>query len=241
MKKSNNLALWISVAILGLVVIGIFAFSSFNAPSVTAQGTFTLEATPDIISAQINVEGREKTLAEAKEEHDKIKEDFVNSLLSKGFTEDEIVISGYNNYPEYDWTSGTQRITGYVVVSSIEIKSSDFAEISNVIDSAIESEALVSYVSFELSDEKQSGLKAEALEKAGEDARRKAEATAKGLGKSLGRLVSVSSEDYYYGGPSIAYARAEDSAGSADEAKLVIDNPRDVEVTASLRVEYKLR
>ena len=123
------------------------------------------------------------------------------------------------------------------------MKTGDFYIVPKIVDVAIDSGALVSYINFEISDELRSEYKSRALEKAGEDAREKAEATAAGLGKKLGKLVSVQSEDFNYG-PVVYYASAESSGSDAvaetREAALNI-YPKDVEVRADISVRYKLR
>ena len=96
-------------------------------------------------------------------------------------------------------------------------------------------------INFELSPQKQSEYKTQALEQASADAKSKASATAAGLGKKLGRLVSVESQDFNYG-PVVYYAKAESSSGAADarEAALQI-NPTDLNVYANVGVTYTIR
>jgi uncharacterized protein YggE len=82
------------------------------------------------------------------------------------------------------------------------------------------------------------------LTDAGADAKIKAEATAAGLGKKIGRLISVQSQEFNYPGPLYAYEKAMDSSvGAANaEAQRVSSSlsPSDIEVSATLTVQYKL-
>jgi uncharacterized protein YggE len=104
---------------------------------------------------------------------------------------------------------------------------------------------LVSYINFELSDEKQNEYKKEALKKASSDARDKAEAIALGQGKKIGRLVSLENQEFFYPGPVVYYegatavASGADAGESAKRAALNI-SPQEIEITASIKAQYKI-
>ena len=61
--------------------------------------------------------------------------------------------------------------------------------------------------------------------------------------KNLGRLVSIQSEEFNYGPyPVFSYAEGSSGAIAKDEARQAALNlaPQDIEVTANVRVSYKL-
>ena len=88
--------------------------------------------------------------------------------------------------------------------------------------------------------ENQNKYKAEALKKAAEDAKIKAESIALGLDKKLGRLVSTSNSQFGYN-PWNIYSKVE-SAGVID-AKTIASNiqPSEQKISASVSVTYKLK
>lgn len=224
-----------------IIVIGVYlAYSS--GPVVSAQGFASIKALPDEVSVNINVETRGKTAQEAQDQNKIISDKLLVELIKIGFDRDELKFVNYNVYPEYDWSNGKQTLKGYIVSQQLIVKTTQVAEVPGIVDAAISAGALVSYINFEISDAKQSDYKNQALEEASKDARKKAESTAQGLGKDLGSLVSVESQDFNYPGPIAYYARgsavAEDAA--AKEAAMSI-TPQDIEVTASVSVRYKLR
>ena len=235
--------------IVGLVVLAILVvgFSIYNkSPTVSAQGLSSIDVKPDKVSVYISIETRNISASLAKDAHDKISDKVINSLKDIiGLSDDDIELINYNVYPEYDWSNGKQKEKGFVVTSQIVVKSDNFDLVPKIVDAGIDAGALVSSINFELSPKKQSDYKAQALSEASADARKKAESTASGLGKKLGTLVSVQSEEFYYPGPMPIYARAEDvsEVTSITEAKqaAVELKPQDIAVTASVRVEYKLR
>ena len=155
-------------------------------------------------------------------------------------------MQSYNIYPdyEYDYSTGKRTEKGFVAQQSIEVKTRNFDKVAGIVDASVDSGALISWINFELSDEKQSELKAQALKEAGEDAKKKAEATASGLDKKLGKLVSVKGEEFNYGPYQyFAASGSTDAVKAGAEAKDAALNlgPKDVEVTATVTVEYALK
>lgn len=240
MNKLNKI--WIAVGIL-ILVLGYFLVYSGEA-SVSATGTSVIKAQPDLVSVNINVETRGESAQIAQEKNKEISDKLLLGLIKSGYNSDELKFVNYNIYPEYDWKNGEQKFKGYVASQQLLVKTENVKKVPEIVDTAINSGALISYINFELSEEKQSEYKKQALEKAGMDAKEKAEATASGVGKRLGRLVSVQSQDFYYG-PLNLYDKtlAEASGGDVvQEARNTALNisPQDIEVSATIIVEYKI-
>jgi uncharacterized protein len=215
----------------------------FGSATVSARGESVIEVEPDVVLIYFNLEGRGENAVEAKEAHDEMVDAFLVGLFRIGMERDEVRMVNYNIYPEYDWSKGEREEIGYVARQTLVVELNDFDLVASVVDIGVDAGALVSSIQFELTEDRQSELKVEALEKAGEDAIEKAEATARGLGKSLGRLVSVRSEEFNYG-PYRYFEASSDGVGimAAAEAKDAAINiaPQDLEVRASIAVEYKL-
>ena len=238
--KIDNRTIVIGLIIAIIVIAGII-YSSINTPTVSAQGNSVLKATPDKVSVNVVIEAKNKTAQGAKDMHDKILNEVTLQLLKIGIERKDIKTVNFNIYPEYKWEDGKNEQIGYIARQDIIIETKNFDVVASIVDASIEAGALVSYINFELSDEKQSEYKTQALEEAGKDARKKAEATASGLDKKLGRLVSVQSEEFNY--IPYRYFEATAEGGSTSQAKDAAINlaPRDLDVTATIRVEYKLR
>ncbi len=228
------------IAIAIILVIG-FLYNSSSGATVSAQGISTLKVSPDKVSVNVYIEAKNKTAQLAKEMHDKILDETILQLLKIGIDKKDIKTLNFNIYPEYDWQEGKNELKGYIARQDIIIETKDFNLVADIVDASVSAGALVSYINFELSQEKQNEYKAQALEEASKDATKKAEATARGLGKNIGKLLSVEGEEFNYG--PIIYYRADSAEGSIAEAKQAAINlvPRDLEVSASVKVEYKLR
>lgn len=234
--------------VIGIIVVGILivgGYLAFNAgPVVSAQGQSSLEVQPDLVSVNINVETRNESAQAAQEANKEIADKLLFELIKLGFDKDELKFVNFNVYQDYDWSSGRQKLKGYVVSQQLVVKTDGVSKVPSIVDAAITSGALVSYINFELSDEKQAEYKKQALEEASRDAREKAVAIAEGQGKRVGRLVSIVNQDFYYPGPIPVYAKAEgtDMAVAASEARKAAINiaPQNLEISASISAQYKL-
>ena len=238
-KMDNKMML--GLLVIAIVIVAGFIYFPTSQAVVSAQGISSLEVKPDKVSIYINVESRADTAQKAKDGLDKILDDTITALLKTGLERKDIQLINLNVYPEYDWSDGEQKQKGFLATEQIIVETTNFDLVSGIADAAIDSGALLSYINFELSDDKQSEYKAMALEAASKDAKKKAEATARGLGKEIGTLVSIRSEDFNYG--PYRYFDSAVVGTSAASVKEAVANPvpQELTVSATVNVEYKLK
>ena len=126
----------------------------------------------------------------------------------------------FNIYPEYNYNGGTQTLIDYKATNSLKIELSidKKDKIGSVIDAGTNAGAGISYINFELTPALQQQAKAQAIENASVDARTKAEALANGFNKKLGRLVSVSLDQFNYN-PWPIYASSSVSSWSSGKCR----------------------
>lgn len=245
--KSTQKTLIIVVGIILLAVIGIIAYSSFSsANTVTGNGQATIKVTPDKVSVYFNVETHGATSQEASSKNSDIVNNLTTALLQFGFNQSQIQTQGYNIYPDYSYNNGQQTQNGYIATHSIKVEmpTSDSSKIGKTIDAGVSSGAGISYINFELSPDKENEYKAQALTSATLDAKTKASAIASGLGKNLGRLVSVTDTSFDYS-PWPIYASADSGISpsvSGAQAKSATQSitPSEQDVSASVTAVYKL-
>ncbi len=104
----------------------------------------------------------------------------------------DIKTSDYSIYPEYDYRTGTGRITGYRVSASLTLKVRNLEKINEVVDAATANGAnTVSGIQLTVDDDRQKQLLQQARELAIKEAKTKAESLAAAAGISLGRIVNV--------------------------------------------------
>jgi len=236
--------IWIGVVIVAILVVGGYLY--FNSgPVVSAQGFGSIKAVPDEVSINVNVQTRGSSAQIAQDENKEISDNLLVELIKLGYDRDELKFVNYYASPEYDWSNGKQTLKGYIVSQQLVVKTKDVDRVPSIIDGVISSGALVSYINFEVSDDLQAEYKNSALEEASKDAKTKAESIAAGQGRKIGRLVSITNQDYYYPGPINYYSR--DAGASMEmansEALKAATNlaPNEQEITASISAQYKLR
>lgn len=248
LHKSVQITLIVVVGVVVLFLIAsslIKSFSPFQSKGDTVQvnGQSTIEVTPDLITLYYNVQTQGETSKEAEDSNSVIVNDLISQVVQLGFGEEDLKTQNFNIYPEYDWKSGSQELIGYRATHSlkIELSTDKISLIGDLIDAGTSSGSGISYINFELSDELQQEYKAEAIKLAAGDAKIKAEAIAEGFDKKVGKLVSVSMNDFgYY--PWRAYdfeASGVEIAVAKEEATSI--TPSEREVTAYVNAVYQLK
>jgi hypothetical protein len=241
--KSIQITLIIAGTILLVTLLGYIALNQFMPAKdvLTSNGIAELKAMPDIVAIYFSVETNGTTATEAKDKNAEISDAVITALIKQGFERKDIATQGYNIYEDFEWTEDGRKSIGWKAVNSmkVELKAEKTDNAGNVIDAVVDNGAIISYINFELSIAKQNEYKAQALTQATQDAKIKAEAIAKGLGKSIGKVVSVSSLDFGYNPWPIL---REGMVASAMEAKHAVTNiqPGEQTVSASVSVTYKL-
>jgi hypothetical protein len=218
-----------------------------NTNNINVNGVSNLKVIPDITSIYFSAESEGETAVEARDGNKKIVDALTMELIKLGFYTEDIQTDNFNVYPNYIWNNREREQEGYKATHSIRIELSEerFDDISDVIDAGVDSGVLVSYINFELSEEKQQEYKNQAVLEATEDARTKAEAIANGLDKRLGKIISVSDQSFGYNPWPIFYAeRAQasnvDVAESAKSATASIQ-PGEQEVNARVNIVYEIK
>jgi uncharacterized protein YggE len=243
LHKSVQMTLIISVAVVILAVIGVAVYK-YNSSSNTIKvnGQAIAKVSPDLISVYFSVETKGSTSKAAEDANTAIVSKLEDNIVALGFKESDLTTENYNIYPDYDYKAG--KTTGYRALHSlkIELLSSQKDKISDVIDAGTDAGAGISYINFELSPALQQTAKTAAIKNASDDAKVKAEAIAAGFSKQLGRLVSVSLDEFNYS-PWPIYATSDSAVGSAESAKAAVRDitPSNQDVSAYVTAVYKLR
>ena len=248
LKSSVQIALIIVAGIILLTLISIFTIKSFiSSPkdSLDVNGQSTIKVTPDLITIYYNIETTGNTTKEASDKNAEITDKLRTETLKSGFKEEDLKTENFNIYPWQEWKNDAYVDKGWKATNSlkIELSADQTDKIADLVDAGANSGAGIGSINFELTEESQQKYKAEAIKMASQDARIKAEAIAEGFNKKVGRLISVSLNDYgYYPWP---IYRAETAGGEVNYAmakeSVVNIQPSDKEITAQVSATYKLR
>jgi len=166
-----------SIIVVGVIVITLIGFMTFNSSStsntVTGNGQAVVDATPDLVGVYFTVQTEGDTSEEATDENSEIVEDLIINLLRVGLERKDIQTQNFNVYPNYRWLNNKRVENGYQATHSIrvELSTSQKDRIGEVIDAGAEAGAGIPYINFELSSELQNQYKSEALKLAAEDAK----------------------------------------------------------------------
>ena len=166
-----------------------------------------------------------------------------DALLSSGISKENIRLASYNSYPLQEWDGNSYKDKGYVVSQQLIVYAENYSSIASIVNLVTSNGALVQSIQFELSQEKQNEYKSKVLKLASEDAKVKAAAIASGQGKGLGRLVSLSSDEFnYYPMPYYNMRDGVSATDAGNEAKLAASNisPSDLDVSSTVKVQYRL-
>ena len=245
MQKSVQITLIIVAAAIILAIIGFTALSGNSlANTIQVNGQATAKVSPDLISVYFSVDTKGSTSQLAEYENSEIVNKLKDNIVVLGFQENDLTTENYAIYPEYDYSGGSQRLTGYRATHSlkIEVSAEEKSKVSQIIDAGTNAGAGISYINFELSPSLEQSAKTQAIKAASDDAKIKAEAVAEGFDKNLGRLVSVSLNEFNYY-PWAIYASRDSGVSGAEEAKTAVAEitPSSREVSASVIAVYRLR
>ena len=168
--------------------------SAQNAPPppavIVTSGEGVVKQAPDRAWVSIAAESRARTAQEAQ----RMNTDAMNAVLEKiktlGIPADAIQTAGYNLQPEFDYQNGKQTLRGYVARNSVQVRVDALAKTGEVISAAVGSGATnVSGVRFDLKD--RDAVEREALRRAVQDARQRANYAATGAGVRIDRFLRV--------------------------------------------------
>ncbi len=174
-----------------LVILTILA-ASLNAqtkPYVRASGDATVSVRPDQVKLTASVLTSGNTAQEAADTNATLMTNVIAQLRTVvGNSPDAIKSTGYSVYPITRTVNGNTLVTSYQAQNTVEVTLGNILLASKVIDTAIAAGATnIGSLVFGLTDPNPSRV--EALKKAAQLARTKAEAIASALGLRLGNIT----------------------------------------------------
>lgn len=170
-------------------------------PSViVTTGEGSVKQAPDRAWVSIAAESRARTAQEAQRLNTEAMTAVVEKIKAAGVPADAIQTTGYNLQPEFDYQNGKQTLRGYVARNQVQVRVDVLAKAGEVITAAVGTGATnVSGVRFDLKD--RDTHEREALRMAVQDARRRADAAARGAGVTIDRVVRIEEQRDMSDGP----------------------------------------
>lgn len=206
---------------------------------VSSSGTLTLKADYAII--EIGASSRARTVNEAHKASMDIMDQIIAELAKLGIVREDVKTSQYNIYFEQDYSASSTSLKPvgfYNVTNMLLIHVRDISKVSQVIDTATSAGANNMYsLSFRSSREDEAYL--EALAKAVENAKVKAQVLAVAAGGSLGQVLSIESHDYQSGMPYMNFSAKDAYTGGEAASTPILSG--DILITANVILEFKLK
>ena len=206
--------------------------------TVTVTGTDSVSVAPDVADLSLAVRTESADATTCQDQAAQAVDAVTAALVASGVPEESIVTSDVNLYPQYDYSTNVETIVGYQMYVGITVRGLSVDQVGETVSTATAAGAnVVNNVSYYCSD--YDAQYEQALLKAIEQARGKAEAIAGATGATLGSPVSVT-EGYdgqqYRLTNSIAYAAdeaatADSGAGASGEAAYTDSTSVEVETT----------
>lgn len=250
MKKEN---IWkaaaLTAVLAGACVFGMAGCGSESASgsadladTVTVSASSTVYLVPDKATVSFGVTTQDKTAEKAQNQNSEAVDKVIKVLTEKGVEEKSIRTTNYSMYPQYDYSeNGNQSITGYVVYTNMSVQDQNVDDLGKLISACVEA-GINNIDSVSLLCSGYDEAYQQALAKAVEDSRTKAETLASAAGKTLGETVSINEG---YQDDSVKYGRnAQISIADAKEAAGVSApsiQPGESEITANVTVTYRMK
>lgn len=209
-----------------------------DAPTVTVTGNATVSLMADTATIWIGASTRKDSVAQAQSENDSIMTAVLAALLKAGIPQEDIATSMYDiNVIQPDpYGSWAKDNPQYEVSNVLFVTIRDLNVLSAAIDAASTAGANNIYgLSFASSKNQEAYDRA--LERAVEDAARKAHVLAKATGKELGDVVSIGNEQLYGGAYGIMNSM--DMMSRKESGAVIVSG--DVSVSANITITYKLK
>jgi len=194
-KLQKMLAGWVGLA-LAVVLISFLVVLTKQASetatttnTVSFSGTGKVLAKPDVAVIDLSVVTQATTSKAAQDDNSKKSTAVVDFLKGQGINEKDIQTTGYNIYPQYDYTNGKSTLTGYQVNETITVKVRDLTKTDAVLAGVVTAGAN-QIGQLQLTIDDPDALQAQARAAAIKDAESKADALKQQLGISLGRVVN---------------------------------------------------
>ncbi|MDK2881213.1 MAG: uncharacterized protein PWQ99_988 [Clostridia bacterium] len=207
---------------------------------ITVSGSGVISVAPDQAKLSLGVLTIAPNAKKAQQDNARIANNVINALIKAGVPRDKIETRDYSIWPEYSYPKPEESkppvISAYRVSNTILVTVDDLAKIGSIIDAAVTAGAnQVQSIQFLRKDT--GPTQREALQKACEEARLKAEAIAAALGVEITGVVSVQ-EDSAISYPPIYRSLGDEGAAGAARTPI---QPGELQVNASVRVVFRIQ
>ena len=211
---------------------------------VTINSSESVEVTPDMAEIIYGITTEDEDASVCQQKNTEALDKVLAFLKEQGYEDKSIKTTGFSLEPRYDWSGNRQKLIGYQMNTQVTVTDVPIDDVGGLLSKTVESGAneIQNVTYFSSTYDQAYG---EALKKAVELARGKAEAIAEADGRQLGKVLKVEEyNDGQYGRyassginqRSMKMMDTEAAAGAADMGVM----PGQMKVTANICVDFEL-
>lgn len=199
-------------------------------------GTGKAAAAPDTALINLGATQISSSVLDAQNKTNLSAQKIIDGLLNLDIPKKNIKTTNYSINPDYSYTGGSAKITGYSVTQNLEVKV-PIEKTNQAVDvSIINGANLVGNISFSLNDDKQAELTTTARKEAVGKAKKKAEGLSKASGIKLGKIINVVESEGQI--PRPIFLEGDKAQGStSSEPSNITPGETSVEITITLTYE----
>ena len=203
---------------------------------ITANGSATVQAEPDMVTLSLGIEERSSDVADAQSQVNARQAAVVEVLKNAGIDEKDIQTDYYNIYTSYDYDENGESIERYCAACSLSIVVRDIDKAGEIIDMAFAAGInQMNGITFGVSDP--TSIQDQALELAVTEGMRRAGVMAKAAGVTLPALPESIEESSSYYSSGAGYTRSYTTDATAESASTSLMGGM-VSVTVNVTVTY---
>lgn len=250
MSRWSPHLIWAAVIVAALALLGLNLGATGQGgkergDEATERGVFvtgeaTVEVPPDGASLVLGVEADGETAEEAQAKNAEAMRRVQAALQRLGIREDQMKTSGFTLHPLRRWEKERQaeRLVGYRTSSRLTVTVRELNRLGSILDAAVKAGATnVEGIDFYLSEA--AARRDEALAKAVEDARHKAEILSRAAGVRLQEVRAISDSSFEVVRPLRYLAEAQEAGGAGNAETPVF--PGTVRIKARVQMVFALK
>ena len=229
------------IALMLALALALSCAAALAETRITVNGNGEVRVSADTAVISLGVNARDKDVLKAQQKVNEIIAAIRKALIEKGVKEENINTDFMNIYAVYDYQNDQEQLAAYNANSTLAIRVTDMESVGTLIDACFAAGAnTLNGISFSASDTEEA--KAEAMKRAVEDAKKKAEVLAEASGLKITGTELVSEGGVYSYENSIGnvYTKGmgrEEPAAEFDDAGTVVQSAKLI-VSASVSITY---
>lgn len=200
--------------------------------TISVTGTGSVLVKPDVADLSLGISITRDKAKDSEAAAAAAMTNVIAALKAAGVKDEDIQTATLSLQPVYDWSTNTQRLTGYQTDNIVQVTVRDLSKVGETLDAAVQAGATnVSGISFRVDDQKP--VEVQARDAAMQDAKAKADALAKAAGVNIIGVQTISEISAPIPSP-IMYA----NAGVAKDAATTPVQPGNVNLQVTVTVVY---